>query len=87
MKRLFYLTVGVAAGAYAMYRLNRKAQAWTPTGIADGAAALGASLQEIAGEVRETAAEREAELRRTLGLDALLEEEPAKDDEQVRHPG
>lgn len=88
MKRLFYLTVGVAAGAYAMYRLNRTAQAWTPTGIADGAAGVGASLQEIASEVRATATEREAELRRALGLDGLLDEELSREsDEQVRQPG
>lgn len=84
MKRLFYLTVGVAAGAYAMYRLNRAAQAWTPTGITDGAIGLSASAREIAGEVRASAAEREAELRQALGLDGLPEKQY---DEQVRHPG
>lgn len=71
MKRLFYLTLGIAAGAYTSYRLSRVAEAWTPTGIADGAAGLGASIREVAGEIRADAAEREAELRRVAGLDEL----------------
>lgn len=70
MKRLFYLSLGMAAGVYASYRAREAAHAWTPLGLAEGAAGLGASLREMAGEVRANAADREAELRDTLQLDA-----------------
>lgn len=81
MKRLFYLSLGVAAGTYASYRLNRATEAWTPAGLVDSAAGWGASVREIADDVRARAAEREAELRGMLDLDESLgtyHEEPVK---------
>lgn len=73
MKRLFYLSLGVAAGVYATQRLHRAAHAWTPEGIARSAAGVGAAVRDVAEEVRSHAAERETELREILGLDGPLD--------------
>lgn len=81
MRRLFYLSVGIAAGVYATQRFHRAVHAWTPTGLAEGAAGVSATAREIAQEVRATAAQREAELRGAAGLDEMLETH-----EQVRKP-
>lgn len=69
MKRLFYLTLGVAAGAYARHRLARAAHAWTPAGVAGSAASLRSAVREMADEVAARAAERESQLRRELDLE------------------
>lgn len=71
MKRLFYLSLGIAAGAYATYRLSRTAEAWTPAGLAGTAAAVFASVREIADDARARAEEREGELRDMVGLDEM----------------
>ncbi len=84
MRRLFYLSVGVAAGVYATRRLTQAAQAWTPRGLADGAAGVGATVRDVAAEARAHAAEREAELREALGLDRLLDSLGAAGDDQGR---
>ena len=68
MRRLFYLSLGAVAGAYASHRLHRAARAWTPAGLADSAAGVSASLREAVHEVRVRATEREGQLRGELGL-------------------
>lgn len=75
MRRLFYLSLGMAAGGYASYRLSRAAQAWTPTGLADSAAGMGASVRAVADEIRASSAAREAEIRHAVGLDELLDDQ------------
>ncbi|MGE3286948.1 MAG: hypothetical protein AB7J32_12720 [Pseudonocardia sp.] len=56
MKRLFWLGVGIAAGAYATRRAQVAAHRLTPAGIganiADGLRELGAGLGEFGAEVR-----------------------------------
>ncbi len=73
MRRLFWLGVGVAAGAYGMRRLTRAAQAYTPAGITDSLSRFGDGLREMAEVVREGMAEREGELRVALGIDTGID--------------
>jgi hypothetical protein len=91
MKRLFWLGVGLAAGAYATRRATEAAHRLTPAGvganIADGLRELGAGLGAFGAEVRAGMTAREQELtelveRRTGAVlpsmsDALAEPEPA----------
>jgi hypothetical protein len=76
MRRLFWLGVGLAAGAYLTRRATDAAQNLTPAGIganlADGLRELGAGLGAFGAEVRAGMAAREQELtelvqRRTGG--------------------
>lgn len=69
MARLFWAALGAAAGVYAVRRVSRAAEAYTPAGVAQGLAGLGDGLRELAEAVREGMAEREAELRLALGVD------------------
>ncbi len=66
MKRLFWLGVGLAAGAYVAHRAQATAERLTPAGIganlADGLRELGAGLGAFGAEVRAGMAEREHEL-------------------------
>lgn len=68
MRRLFWLALGAAAGAFAARRLTGFARAWTPGGIANHAAGIGAAVRDLAEEVRAAADMRESELRAALGL-------------------
>lgn len=66
MKRLFWLGVGLAAGAYATRRATAAAHSLTPAGVganlADGLRELGAGLGAFGAEVRAGMADREREL-------------------------
>ena len=66
MKRMFWLGVGLAAGAYVARRAQAAAESLTPAGIganlADGLRELGAGLGAFGAEVRAGMAEREHEL-------------------------
>jgi hypothetical protein len=91
VKRLFWLGVGLAVGAYATRRATEAAQSLTPAGLganlADGLRELGAGLGAFGAEVRAGMTERERELaalveRRTGAplpsvVDAFAEPEPS----------
>ncbi|MGH3567348.1 MAG: hypothetical protein ACRDRH_15215 [Pseudonocardia sp.] len=66
MRRLFWLGVGLAAGAYVTRRATTVAHSLTPSGIganlADGLRELGAGLGAFGAEVRAGMTEREQEL-------------------------
>ena len=66
MKRLFWLGVGLAAGAYLTRRATEAAQNLTPAGLganlADGLRELGAGLGAFGAEVRAGMQAREQEL-------------------------
>lgn len=72
-RRLFYVAFGAAAGVLAVRRATQAAQRFTPAGVqrsASGAfGGLSESVREFAAELRVAMAEREEELRTTLGLD------------------
>ena len=69
MSRLFWTALGAAAGVYAVRRVSKAAEAYTPAGVADGLSDFGDGLRELAAAVREGMAEREGELRLALGID------------------
>jgi hypothetical protein len=70
VKRLFWLGVGLAAGAYLTRRATEAAQNLTPAGVAanlaDGLRELGAGLGAFGAEVRAGMAAREQELTELL---------------------
>ena len=70
MKRLFWLGVGLAAGAYLTRRATEAAQNLTPAGLganlADGLRELGAGLGAFGAEVRAGMQAREEELTALL---------------------
>ena len=70
MSRLFWAALGAAVGVYAVRKVSKAAQAYTPSGVAHGLADFGDGLRELAAAVREGMAERESELRVALGIDA-----------------
>jgi hypothetical protein len=69
MSRLFWAALGAAVGVYAVRKVSKAAQAYTPAGVAHGLADFGDGLRELAEAVREGMAEREGELRLALGID------------------
>lgn len=101
MRRLFWLGVGAAAGAYVTRRLTETKQRLTPQGIgadlAEGLRELGAGLGAFGAEVRAGMATREQELtdlveRRTGGhvpsySEAVAEDEPARARGRARRAG
>lgn len=70
MRRLFWLGVGLAAGAYLTRRATNAAQQLTPAGVganlADGLRELGAGLGAFGAEVRAGMTAREQELTALL---------------------
>lgn len=70
MRRLFWLGVGIAAGAYAARRAQSAAQKLTPAGIganiADGLRELGAGLGDFGAEVRVAMRDHEERLSADL---------------------
>jgi hypothetical protein len=83
-RRLFYVAMGAVVGVLVVRRLTATAQRFTPVGVQQSLAGaiggLGESLREFTELVREGMAEREAELRVSLGLDGshdLVDADPA----------
>ena len=70
MARLFWIAVGAGAGVYAVRKLTKTVEQYTPAGMSSGLASVGDGLREIAEVIREGMAEREQELRVALGVDA-----------------
>ena len=72
-RRLVYIAFGAAVGILAVQRATRAAQRFTPAGlqssVSGSMAGLTAAISEFTELVREGMAEREEELRVTLGLD------------------
>ncbi len=69
MRRLFWVALGATAGVLVMRKVTSTARAYTPEGVAQGLSGLGDGLRELAATVRESMAERDAELRLALGID------------------
>ena len=75
MARLFWVALGAAAGVYAVRKVSKAAEAYTPAGVAHGLADFGDGLRELASAVREGMAEREGELRLALGIDTATNDD------------
>ena len=88
MKRLLWLGVGLAVGAIVVRKLTRKANEFTPSGIAtslsESAGGLVESLRNFVEDVREGMAERENEIHQAFAAGELYSDEFAdlRDDEQ-----
>lgn len=72
MSKLFWITLGATAGVLVVRRLTKAAESLTPEGAADrvsgGLRNLGDAVREFTDEVRAGMAERDAELRYSLGI-------------------
>ncbi|MBD0324730.1 MAG: hypothetical protein ICV72_15300, partial [Aldersonia sp.] len=91
MKRLLWLGVGLAVGAIVVRKLSRKAQQFTPSGIAtsmsQSAGGLVESLRSFAADVRAGMAEREEQIHAAFAAGAPYEDrfaELAGDDERTQ---
>lgn len=83
MRRLFWVAVGAAAGVYAARKVQTMLHSYSPSGMAERAGGVGDSLRGFADEVRDRMADREAELRAALGIDAGSEARPELDPVQA----
>ena len=79
MRRLFWVALGAAAGVVVVRLVQKKAQAFTPSGIGRSLAGLGDSVRAFAEDVRAGMAEREYE------LSAALHEDKGGEPETLRH--
>ena len=85
MRRLFWAALGATVGVVAVRKLTTTAQAYTPEGVAQGLSGLGEGMRELAAVVRESMAERDAELRLALGIDEGAMD-PATAQSLIDHP-
>lgn len=73
IRRLFWIALGATVGILVVRQLNRAAEALSPTGLGRALTRLANTaadaLQAFADDVREGMAERETDLRTSLGLD------------------
>ena len=73
MRRLFWLALGATVGVLVVRKVSKTAQAYSPSGMAEGFSSglsdFGEGLREMAEAVREGMAQRETELRYALGID------------------
>jgi hypothetical protein len=91
MKRLFWLGVGLAAGALVVRVLTKKARSLTPGGIAAGMAdAAGNVLDSVRGfveDVREGMAEREAQIQAAFADGVTFDDQQDHDYQQDHQYG
>jgi hypothetical protein len=79
MKRLLWLGVGLAAGAIVARKVSRKAQEFTPSGIAtslsESAGGFVESLRSFVDDVRDGMAEREQQIHEAFAAGELYEDQ------------
>jgi hypothetical protein len=79
MKRLLWLGVGLAVGAVIVRKVTRKADEFTPSGIAtslsESAGGLVESLRSFVEDVRAGMAEREGQINEAFAAGELYEDE------------
>ena len=72
-RRLVYIAFGATVGILVVHRATQAAKRFTPAGVqqsvSGGLAGLTDAIREFTAEMRVAMAEREEELRVTLGLD------------------
>ncbi|HEX8631754.1 MAG TPA: hypothetical protein VF755_26645 [Catenuloplanes sp.] len=87
MKRMLWLGIGLAIGALVVRKATRKAQAYTPAGIASSvsqsAGGLMESLRSFVDDVRDGMAEREQQIQAAFAEGVLYEDkfEDLRDDD------
>lgn len=79
MRRLLWLGIGLAVGALVVRAVTKKAQAFTPQGIAaqarDSAAGFAGTVRGFVDDVRDGMAEREAEIHAAFADGSTLDED------------
>jgi hypothetical protein len=79
MKRLLWLGVGLAVGAIVVRKVTRKANEFTPSGIAtslsESAGGLVESLRSFVEDVRDGMAERESEIHEAFSAGELYQDQ------------
>ena len=68
MSRALWFVAGAGAGAYALMKARRAAEAFTPEGLADRLAGLSVGARLFGEEVRAGMVEKENDLRERVGL-------------------
>ncbi len=80
MKRLLWLGVGLAVGAIVVRKFTRKANEFTPTGIAtslsQSAGGLVESMRNFVEDVREGMTERQQQIQQAFADGELFTDEP-----------
>jgi hypothetical protein len=80
MKRLLWLGVGLAVGAIVVRKLTRKANEFTPSGIAtslsESAGGLVESMRNFVEDVREGMTERQQQIHQAFADGELYEDGP-----------
>jgi hypothetical protein len=88
MKRLLWLGVGLAVGALVVRKLTRKANEFTPSGIAtslsQSAGGLVESVRSFVDDVREGMTEREEQIHQAFAAGELYEDGPDQAQEEDR---
>ncbi len=74
MRRMFYVALGATVGVLVVRRVSNAAAKWTPEGLAVQASGVGDRVTQWWALVQQGAAERETELRDSLGLDSSAED-------------
>ena len=79
MKRLLWLGVGLAVGALVVRKLTRKANEFTPTGIAtslsQSAGGLVESMRSFVDDVRDAMTEREEQIHQAFAQGELFDDD------------
>ena len=84
MRRLLWLGVGIAVGVLTVRAITKKAQAFTPGGLADSAkrsaGGLVENVRDFVDDVRAGMAEREAQLHAAFDEGQAMHGHPGDDD-------
>ena len=84
MKRLLWLGVGLAVGAIVVRKVTRKANEFTPSGIAtslsQSAGGLVESVRSFVDDVRVAMAEREQQIHEAFAAGELYDDDAAEHD-------
>jgi hypothetical protein len=70
MRRLFWIAFGATLGILLFRKVNKTIDSYSPAGVGRSLTSVGDGLRELSDVIREGMAEREAELRVALGVDA-----------------
>ncbi len=87
MSRGLWFAAGAGAGVWAMVRGRRAAEALTVDGLRDRLGAVGLGARMLREEVATAKAEKEVELRHTLGLETATHAELTGGRHRAGQPG
>jgi hypothetical protein len=89
VKRIVWLGIGLVVGALVVRAVTRKAQSFTPSGLAasvrDSAAGIADSVRTFVDDVRDGMAEREAQIREAMEDGLVLDEDLYPEEEGMQY--